>query len=318
MVMEGPMAVMKSTANPAPVRIRRSRSTISVFTMLNYLIMLGIGLVTLFPFYTTAVNSISPPEDFLMKEIILWPSKFDPSYYQLILSGDSDLFLAYRTTIIVTVLGTAINMALTSITAFALAQKKLPYRLQITFFMVFTMFFGGGMIPGFLLVQNLGMLNTIWSMIIPGAISTGYVLLMRNFFMTIPAELSESASIDGCSELRILLRIILPLSLPAMATFTLFYAVEHWNDFYSGMLYISDYRLQPLQVYLRQVLYDATVRADPETMQKLMGDGSLRYSPPSDAMKAATVMAATIPIICVYPFLQKYFVKGMLMGSLKG
>lgn len=312
------MAVVKAKAVPAgragPSGLRRA----SPYTVVNYLIMLGVGLVTLFPFYITAVNSISPPEDFLFKEIILWPSKFDISYYQLILSGDSDLFLAYRTTILVTILGTAINMALTSITAFALAQRRMPYRLQITFFMVFTMFFGGGMIPAFLLVQNLGMLNTIWSMIIPGAISTGYVLLLRNFFMTIPAELSESAAIDGCSELRILIRIILPLSLPAMATFTLFYAVEHWNDFYSGMLYVSDYRLQPLQVYLRQVLYDSTIRADPETMQKLLGDGSLKYKPPSDAMKAATVMAATIPIICVYPFLQKYFVKGMLMGSLKG
>jgi putative aldouronate transport system permease protein len=155
-------------------------------------------------------------------------------------------------------------------------------------------------------------------MIIPGVITTYYMLYLRNFFMTIPVELYESASLDGCSEVGILIRIILPLSLPALATFVLFYAVDHWNEFYSGIIYISDYKKQPLQVYLRQVLYDATVQSDPEEMQKLLGNGEMKFQPPSEAMKAAVVIAATLPILCVYPFLQKYFVKGMLMGSLKG
>jgi len=297
--------------------IKASRSN-RIMTVLNYGIMLLIGAATLFPFYITIINSISPPEDFYFKDIILWPSRFDTSYYQLILTKGSDLFNAYKVTLFVTFVGTLVNMMLTTMTSFVLAQRKLPYRSQITLFIVFTMFFHGGMIPSFLLVQGLRLTNTLWAMIIPGAIGTGYMLFLRNFFMTIPVELYESAYLDGCSEARILTSIILPLSLPALAAFTLFYAVDHWNDFYAGTIYIIDYRKQPLQVYLRGVLYDATVRADPETMARLMGNGELRYQPPSEALKAATVIAATLPIIMVYPFLQKYFVKGMMMGSLKG
>jgi len=298
--------------------ISLKRDGFSPFMTLIYIIMSLVGIITLFPFFITMVNSIAPPEDFIMKDIILWPSRFDLSYYKLILTSGSDIFAAYKVTLFVTVVGTAVNLVITAMTAFVLAQKKLPFRSQITVFIVFTMFFNGGMIPNFLLVQKLNLLNSLWAMILPGAISTMYMLFLRNFFMTIPTELYESAALDGCSEVNTLIRIILPLSLPALATFTLFYAVDHWNDFYSGMLYISDYKKQPLQVYLRQVLYDATVRADPETMQKLLGDGELKYEPPSDAMKAATVISATLPIICTYPFLQKYFVKGMMMGSLKG
>jgi len=293
-------------------------SRVTALGITNYGIMLIIGIITLFPFYITIINSISPPEDFLFKEIILWPSRFETSYFQLILTRGSDLFNAYKVTLFVTIIGTLVNLVLTTMTSFVLAQRQLPFRSQITLFIVFTMFFHGGMIPSFLLIQGLHLTNTLWAMIIPGAIGTGYMLFLRNFFMTIPTELYESAHLDGCSEAHILTRIILPLSMPAIAAFTLFYAVDHWNDFYAGTIYIFDYKKQPLQVYLRMVLYDATVRGDPETMSRLMGDGELKYQPPSEAMRAATVIAATLPIIMTYPFLQKYFVKGMMMGSLKG
>ena len=298
--------------------VKSKLNRITPLTIVNYAVMMIIGIVTLFPFYITIINSISPPEDFIFREIIIWPSRFDTSYYQLILTKGSDLFNAYKVTLFVTIVGTTLNLVFTTITSFVLAQRKLPYRSQITLFIVFTMFFHGGMIPSFLLVQSLHLTNTLWAMIVPALIDTGYMLFLRNFFMTIPIDLYESAHLDGCSEFRILIKIVLPLSLPAIAAFTLFYAVDHWNGFYAGTIYIFDYKKQPLQVYLRQVLYDATVRADPETMSRLMGDGELRYQPPSEAMRAATVIAATLPIIMTYPFLQKYFIKGMMMGSLKG
>jgi putative aldouronate transport system permease protein len=295
-------------------RIKRTNGE-RIFSVFNYTILILLGLSTAFPFYTTLVNSVSPPQDFIFKDIILWPSKFETQYYRFILGEGSAFIKSLKVTIYLTVVGTVANMLFTAVTAFVLSQRKLPFRSQITLFMVFTMFFGGGMIPGYLLMRGLHLLNSINGLILPGLINTFYVMLLRNFLMTIPPELTESAIIDGCSEVKLLIKIILPLSIPALSTFTLFYAVAQWNTFYSAVLYITDYSKQPLQVYLRQVLYDVTVEGDRRELRKLLEDG---YEPPADALKATTIMCATLPILIVYPFLQKYFVKGMMMGSLKG
>lgn len=289
----------------------------SLFASANYFVMTILAICTLFPFYLTVVNSVSPSEDFIYKDIILFPSRFEFRNYLFLLGSNSGLIMAYKVTLFVTIVGTFLNMAATALAAFPLAQRNLPYRSQITLFMVFTMYFGGGMIPTYLLVRNLHLLNSLWSLIVPGLVGTGILLFFRNFLMTIPAELTESAIIDGCSEFSAMVRIVLPLSMPAIATFTLFYAVGHWNDYYSGAIYISDYKKQPLQVFLRQVLYDVTVSGNQNDMAKAMQPGQT-YKPPSETLKAAATIATTLPIMMFYPFLQKYFVKGLIMGSLKG
>jgi putative aldouronate transport system permease protein len=286
-----------------------------VFSIFNYCLLTLLGLATLFPFYIVAVDSVSPTTDFIFKSLIIWPSGFELGYYKYILGTGSQFLVSLKNTLYLTVVGSAVNMFATCLAAYVLAQKKLPFRNQDTFIMVFTMFFGGGMIPGFLLMKALNLMNKLNGLIISGLLSTYYVLFLRNFLMTIPVELQESAIIDGCSEFKLLFKIILPLSLPALAAFTLFYAVAQWNSFYGPVLYLSDQKLMPLQVYIQQILYTATVQGDRNELRKMLEDG---FQPPAEALKATAIMCATLPIIVVYPFLQKYFVKGMLMGSLKG
>lgn len=208
-------------------------------------------------------------------------------------------------------------MFLTIITSFVLSKQTLPFKKSITLFMVFTMYFGGGMVPSYLVVRSLNLIDSLWALILPGAISTFNVLIMRNFIAGIPNEILESATIDGCSEIGLLPRMIIPLSIPSIATISLFYAVAHWNEFYGAILYINKPELRTLQVYLRDVLFDASMLGnDFKDMAVLFSEG--RYNPPSEGVKAATIMATTIPILVVYPFIQKYFVKGITMGSLKG
>ncbi len=285
-----------------------------IFLGVNAVFLFLVGVATLFPFYVTLINSIAPVDDYISKDIILFPSKIEWRYYRAIFGKYYGLINAYKVTIILLVVGTASSMAITIPTSYALAQKTLPFRTGITLFIVFTIYFGGGLIPTYLLVRGLGMLNTMSSMIIPGIISTGIMLLLRNFFMTIPRELIDAARIDGCSEYRAFPLIIIPLSMPAIATFTLFYGVQYWNTFFSAVIYISDPEKQPLQVFLRMVIWESSDRAQQE-LERLLQDG---FEPPSDALKAAAIMATTLPIVCLYPFLQKYFVKGIVVGSLKG
>ena len=288
-----------------------------VFGIVNNGLLFVLGLVMLFPFYVTLINSIAPPIDFATKQIILWPSKLDVSAYKTILGHNSGLLDAYAITVFVTVVGTLLNVLFTVLGAAALSNKKLPYRPAITMFFVVSLYFGPGMIPAYLVNKYLGLINNIWVMIIPSLISTMNMLYLRNFFSKIPQEIIESASIDGCSDIAMVPRIILPLSTAAIATFSLFYAVGHWNDFFSCAMYTTDIKLQNLQVYLTNILQnERNMRLNPEELAKLYEEG--RRPPPTETMKAANIMAATIPIICVYPFLQKYFVKGMVVGSLKG
>lgn len=271
----------------------------------------------IFPFYVTVIKSISPSIDFGTKVINLWPSKLDFSAFKALTGQGSGLIEAYAVTTWSTVVGTALNMFFTTLAAIALANKNLPYRKGITFFIVVTMYFGGGMIPTYLLVKNVGLINSLWVLVIPNLVYAAYVLYLRNFIMTIPVEILEAAKIDGLSDIGMIRIIILPLSGAAIATFSLFYAVGHWNDFYSGALYILDPNKYPLQVYLKEILQDTSaMRLNPDELRKLYESGN--PPPPSEALKAANIIAATLPIVCVYPFLQKYFVKGMTMGSVKG
>lgn len=286
------------------------------FNTVNILGLLLLGIITLFPFYTVLVNSFSPPEDFLFKDLNLWPSKIDFTYYRMVFNQTSGIYDAYKITGFITIAGTAISMFFSILAAYALSKKSLPFRKLFTFVIVIPMYFNAGMVPEYLLVRQLGLIDTVWSLIIPSMLFTYYLLLLRNYFMNIPKEIIESATIDGCSDIMMVPKIVIPLSTAAIATLTLFYAVIKWNTFYHGVLYINKPELRPLQVYLRWILRDAALEANPGEILREYQDKA--YRPPGDAIKAANIMAATIPIILVYPFIQKYFVKGVIMGSLKG
>ncbi|GHU73706.1 ABC transporter permease [Clostridia bacterium] len=314
------MNITNAARVPSPQKNRRffaGRLTQGekIFTVFNYAILGLLGLVTFFPFYVVLTKSFSPPVDYLNKVIIWWPSEFVFDYYRFVLGAGSEFMRALKNTLFYVTVGTAVNITVTFIVAFVLAQRRLPFRNQITFFMVFTMFFGGGMIPGFLIMRMLGLLNKPWGIVINQLFSTMYALYLRNFIMTIPTDLIESAQIDGCPEFKLLTHIILPLSLPSLATFTLFYAVQQWNLFQPAVLYLTDAKKLPLQVYIYQMISAMTIAGDADELRRIYESG---YRPPADALKAAAVICSTVPIVVVYPFLQKYFVKGMMMGSLKG
>lgn len=285
-----------------------------VFRVFNGLFLLLLGFSTLFPFYMTLINSIAPPMDFILNDVIIIPTGINLDSYRIIFSKYFGLMNAYKVTILLTVFGTASSMAATILASYALAQKTLPFRTGITIYFVLTIYFSGGLIPTYLTVRALRLLDTMAALILPTLVGTGIMLLLRNFFMTIPRELIDAARIDGCSEYRAIPLIIIPLSMAAIATFTLFYSVNYWNTFMLAVIYISDPDKQPLQVFLRQLIWESTARAQQE-LEKILMEGQ---APPTESVKAAAIMAATIPIIFAYPFLQRYFIKGIVVGSLKG
>ncbi|MBR6185680.1 MAG: carbohydrate ABC transporter permease, partial [Clostridia bacterium] len=214
----------------------------------------------------------------------------------------------------ITVCGTLINLFFTITMAYALSKKYLRGRNILLNLVIFSMFFSGGMIPGFIVVSSwLKMRGTYWALLLPGAISAYNMLIVKNFFQGIPQELEESANLDGCNDLGTLIRIVLPLSLPVLATFGLFYAVGHWNSYFSAMIYLTNDKMYPLQLILRNIIVTAEASA---------GDMNLMdpnfVEPPKQSIKMAVIVVATVPIMCVYPFLQKYFVKGVMVGALKG
>jgi putative aldouronate transport system permease protein len=240
---------------------------------------------------------------------LIWPDRFSISTYQYVLANPR-IPRAYSNTLFITVAGTVISMVLTTMGAYVLSKRYLPGRKTLTLFVVVTMLFSGGLIPFYLTVRSLSMIDTIWALIIPSAISSYNMIIMRNFLMTIPASIEESAQIDGARHFIILTRIYLPLSLPVMATITLFYAVGYWNAVFNAIIFLNKQDYQPVQVILREVLIQA--RSD------LLQFEDFRLNVPVETVKMALIVITVAPIITVYPFLQKYFVKGVLVGSIKG
>jgi putative aldouronate transport system permease protein len=216
-------------------------------------------------------------------------------------------------TVIRTVLGTALSLTFTIFAAYALSKRYFPHRTFWTAFIVFTMFFSGGLIPSYLLVKSLGLINSMWALVLPGLISAFSLIIARNFFMALPESLEESARIDGANDIRILFSIIVPISMPIIATLTLWMAVQHWNAWFDSLIYMTDSHKQVLQVVMRRIVLQGT-----KDMMDVnnFDDRSLVANP--EMIKAATIMVTVMPIIMFYPFLQKYFVKGVLVGSLKG
>ena len=280
-----------------------------VFNAITYLVMTIVLVVTLYPFWYVVVGSVSSMAHLIKNGFVLWPDGLHLDAYEQVFRNDL-VPVAYRNTLIVTLGGTALSMLLTILGGFVLSIKKLPGRVFFTFFFVFTMMFGGGLVPTFLVVSRLGMIDTLLALIVPGAISTYNMILMRNFFESVPESLYEAASIDGESLPGYVFHILLPLSGAAIATITLFYAVGYWNDYFSSIIYIRNNRLWPMQTVLRQVLQTAQ-------MNNMMYDDAKKGVAP-ETMKDAMIVVTMIPILCVYPFVQKHFVKGVMIGSIKG
>lgn len=270
------------------------------------------GLATLFPLYFVVVMSITPIAEVLRNGgFVLWPEQATLDAYKYIFKSDR-VPDALKITILVTTLGTFCNLLITSLLAYPLSKKYLPGRNVVLVGIVFTMLFSGGLIPLYLVVSATGLLNSIWALIIPGLVSTFNMLIMKSYFENLPAEVEEASKVDGCSDLQVLIRIVLPLSMPIVATLGLFYGVNHWNAYFGGIMYLTDKELMPIQVVLRNMI------VTPSVSQELgVNVQDLQQLPP-ETIKMATVVVATMPILLVYPFLQKYFVKGMLLGSIKG
>ncbi|SFL99381.1 putative aldouronate transport system permease protein [Paenibacillus sp. 1_12] len=283
-----------------------------VFDTINAVTLFIVGMLTIIPFVLIISGSFAPAEELLKKGVVFFPSRFSFDAYRYIFSTDS-LIRSMLVTIYITVVGTLVNLFLTSITAYGLARKDLLGRRPFMLLIIFTLLFNGGIIPTFLVVKSFGLLDSYNSLIIPTAISAFNLIILKNFFQQLPEGLEEAAKIDGCNDFGILFRIVLPLSMPALATFALFYAVGHWNAFFNAILYINDSNKWPIQVLLRQIVIMS---------QGGIGD-SAQFNdqfivPPAQTVSMAVIVVSTIPILLVYPFLQKHFTKGLLLGSVKG
>ncbi|TNJ66798.1 carbohydrate ABC transporter permease [Paenibacillus hemerocallicola] len=284
------------------------------FEAVIYALLAMVAVLVLYPLVFVLSASISDPASVLNGDMWLWPMDLSFVGYKKVLEN-SDLLNSYLNTIIYTVVGTAINLVMTVLAAYPLSQKSFYGRNVITAIMVFTMFFSGGLVPAYMLVKQLGMLNSMWALIVPGAVSVWNIVIMRTFFQTsIPGEIQEAAAIDGCSDWKTLWRIVLPLSMPILAVMVLFYAVGHWNAYFNALIYLTDREHYPLQLILREIL----IKDEMEGMVNV-GDGShAKTIMDQEAVKYAVVVIANLPILLLYPFLQKYFVRGIMIGALKG
>ena len=294
------------------MRIKESKSRI-LFRCVNVTVLILLALSCLLPFVNAIAISLSEDQYVSAGRVLFWPKGFTTVSYRYLINRDS-FWNSFRISIIRCVLGTAITLVLVMLTAYPLSKdrSKLKGRSLYSWYFFITMLVSGGMIPLYLLINSLKMRNTIWSLVLPGALPAYYVVLMLNVFRQIPIELEEAATIDGAGHLRTLFQVYIPVSLPSLATITLFSLVGHWNNWFDGTIYISQPDKLPLMTFLRNAVSNLNMSemtsADMELM-KLLSDRSL---------KCAQIITATIPILCVYPFLQRYFVKGMVVGSVKG
>lgn len=283
-----------------------------VVDALNLLLLALIALLMLFPFVYIFAVSFSSSEDYLRSNIVLWPKRWVLDAYRYIL-GSGPFVHSLLVTVAITLLGTLVNLLFTATMAYALSRPILGRR-GLLFMVLFTLLFSGGMIPTYLVVKATGLLNSIWAVIIPVAISPFYLIVMRQFFLSIPQELNEAALLDGANDLQVFWRIILPLSKPMLAAFGLFNAVAHWNSYFSAILYLNDPAYWPVQVVLRQIV----IANEPTATLGMQGLQQIKNPPTSETIQMAAILLATLPILVVYPFLQKHFTKGVLLGSIKG
>ncbi|MEC1753333.1 carbohydrate ABC transporter permease [Bacillus mojavensis] len=281
-----------------------------VFDVCNILFLGGVGAITILPFLYIIAGSFATEAELAQRSFFIFPETFTLDAYRYVFSTPT-FIRSMGVSIFITVVGTAVQLFFTFTMAYPLAKRHVKGRNLLLNLVIFSMLFSGGMIPTYLVVKSLGLLDSYWALILPMAINPFNLIIIKNFFQQLPRELEESAKIDGCSEIGVFWRIALPLSKPVIATFALFYAVGIWNDFFHALLYINDSAKWLLQMVLRQV----TILSD---LTATNGDTMQNTIPPEQGIKLAVIVIATIPILAVYPFLQKHFAKGMLIGSVKG
>lgn len=281
-----------------------------VFDVCNILFLGGVGAITILPFLYIIAGSFATEAELAQRSFFIFPKTFTLEAYKYVFSTPT-FIRSMGVSIFITVVGTAVQLFFTFTMAYPLAKRHVKGRNLLLNLVIFSMLFSGGMIPTYLVVKSLGLLDTYWALILPMAINPFNLIIIKNFFQQLPRELEESAKMDGCSEIGVFWRIALPLSKPVIATFALFYAVGIWNDFFHALLYINDSAKWPLQMVLRQV----TILSD---LTATNGDTMQNTVPPEQGIKLAVIVIATLPILAVYPFLQKHFAKGMLIGSVKG
>ncbi|WP_238403160.1 carbohydrate ABC transporter permease [Paenibacillus mesophilus] len=291
---------------------RFGKRNVSVFDLVNILIMIGVIFVMLYPLYYMAIVSISAGGAVTRGEVGFYPIDMTWKAYEIVFSS-APIVQAYQNTLLYTTVGVAINLAMTALCAYPLSRSHFYGKNVFALLIVFTMFFDGGMIPRYLVVDSLGLLNSLWAIVLPPAINVFYMVMMRTFFQAIPDALIESAQMDGANDFKVFRTIVLPLSAPLMATMTLFYAVGHWNSFFSALIYLNESSKFPIQMILRNIVIQGDMSAQSTELSGVMGmlvvDQNIKY---------AVVIIAILPILVLYPFLQKYFVKGSMVGSLKG
>ena len=292
-----------------PLRPKRaSRETkIQAIDIVICVILVIFALLIIIPFWHAFVVSISSKDAYSRHSFLMWPVELDLNAYQNVFT-DSKLWGGYRITIILLIFGTAYQLFFTVITGYALSRKNWTGKNFVMNMILVTMFFGGGMVPYYHLIRSLGMYNKIWVMIIPGAIDTFNMLLMRNYFASLPAEMEESAKIDGANDIIIFAKIFLPLSLPMLATIGLFFAVGNWNSWYNALIFIEDQSVWPLQMVLKNMIEEMSSKMNNPNVGEMYSEG----------LTMAAIFFTIVPIMCFYPFLQRFFVKGIVVGAIKG
>ena len=290
-----------------------------VFLSMNNIFMFILTCIFIYPLWHVLMASISLPD--MMRShsgLLLTPQGFTTMGYEIVFRNPN-IAIGYGNTLFYVIVGSIINIIMTTLGAYALSRKDFMFKRPMMLMVTFTMFFSGGLIPSYLLVNNLNMLDTRWAILIPGAISTYNLIVLRTSFQGIPAELEESAKIDGANDLRILWSIILPVSKASLAVITLFYAVSHWNSWFQASIYLTDRTKFPLQLILREILLKSNTSVAAQTLDtsalQAIDQGDMNFK---ELVQYSTIIISTAPILCVYPFVQKYFVKGVMIGSLKG
>jgi len=292
---------------------RQSRGDIAFQWIINGVSIL-IGLITLYPLIYTLSASLSEPLHIMGGDVVLFPVGFTLQSYERVFAS-ANILNGYKNTILYAFCGTFINLTLTIMAAYPLSLPDLKGKSFVTFLITFTMFFSGGMIPSFINIRNLGLMNTIWAVLLPGAINATNMLIMRNYFIqSIPGELREAASIDGCSPFKTMTSIILPLSKSILVVVTLYYFVGHWNSYFDAMMYLRDTDKYPLQVLLRQIL----LLSQMGDMAEQMGVNDLNTTLIYASLKYAIIVVSAVPLLVIYPMIQRFFEKGIMMGSIKG
>ncbi|RTE03103.1 carbohydrate ABC transporter permease [Paenibacillus whitsoniae] len=294
------------------MKLAKSRADL-LFDITNYTLISILVLLVLYPLYFVVTASITDPDLVYSGKLLFFPEHVTWDGYKRLLS-ETSIWVGFRNSLWYTVAGTSINLVLTITAGYVLSRTDLVGRNIFMFLLVFTMFFGGGLIPTYLLVRDLGMLDSTWAMIIPNAVSVFNVIIVRTFFQSnVPGEVLESAQIDGCSNIKFFLKIAIPLALPIVAVMVLFYAVGHWNSYFQALIYLKSNAKQPLQIILRNIL----IMNEGSDMQDML-DGSQEQQKRMELMKYGIIIVSSLPVLVLYPFLQRYFVKGALVGSVKG